>query len=461
MERAGISEIGEAVLDENFPDVDLALRRGRHIDRDDGPWYAFILEAQTVLEEFYRRFGCELVHRTDGYFFLLPTGERLSRRQLSGPEMVVGQGLALLYLDPKTLESGGIVTRTALLGHLATVMGADNLTAAMGHKRRRNDERVAQQYVRRKVASALRRLALLGFVELLDEEQLRLRAPLMRFAEPVRGSGSPAHALEVLLAKGEVVLGDGGLGDDDDGEFEEDEDAPEDDGESSQVDEGEDETGGELGEDEGSEDDAGEGSGSADEASEDEGSEDEADEGSEGSEDEAGEGSGSAADGSEDEGGANSEPADEGSEVDAGDDLERGTSDGEDVGVTAASGYDGAPAKADSDERWWGERSEGLTDDAAGSDDDRWSDERSDGDAPSDERSETMTDEAAASHDDPEAGERESATDPDTRADAEDEDAPSGARSGAPDDEDPPSDDGATPWVEEPSWWDHQGDGDE
>lgn len=230
MDGAAISEIGEAILDENFPDVDLALRRGRHIDRDDGPWYAFTLAAQSVLEDFYRRYGCELVHRTDGYFYLLPTGERLSRRQLSGPEMVVGQGLALLYLDPKTLESGGIVTRTALLGHLATVMGADVLTAAMGHKRRRNDERVAQQYVRRKVASALRRLALLGFVELLDEEQLRLRAPLMRFAEPVRGSGSPTHALEVLLAKGEVVLGEDALGDED-GDFDEDEPEPEPEGE--------------------------------------------------------------------------------------------------------------------------------------------------------------------------------------------------------------------------------------
>jgi hypothetical protein len=32
---------------------------------------------------------------------------------------------------------------------------------------------------------------------------------LLRFAEPVRGRGSPAEALERLVARGELVLGDG------------------------------------------------------------------------------------------------------------------------------------------------------------------------------------------------------------------------------------------------------------
>jgi len=58
-------------------------------------------------------------------------------------------------------------------------------------------------------AEALRRLATLGFVELLEADSLRLRAGLLRFAEPVRGRGSPAEALERLVARGELVLGDG------------------------------------------------------------------------------------------------------------------------------------------------------------------------------------------------------------------------------------------------------------
>ena len=56
---------------------------------------------------------------------------------------------------------------------------------AFNAKKRRLDERVAQETVRTKVGEALRRLASLGFIELLSDERLRLRSSLMRFAEPV------------------------------------------------------------------------------------------------------------------------------------------------------------------------------------------------------------------------------------------------------------------------------------
>lgn len=206
--NAQFSDIGSAIEDVRFPDVDLALRRGRHIDREDADWYAYLLEAQGVLESFYRRFDCELVYRSDGYFFLLPTGDKLSRRQLSIPEMLVGQGIALLYLDPRTVEGGGVVTRDAVIGHLAAVMGTDALVHAFSTgKRKRIDERVAQEAVRTRVAEALRKLAGLGFVDWLDGDNLRLRSALMRFAEPVRGTENPESALEKLVASGEITLG--------------------------------------------------------------------------------------------------------------------------------------------------------------------------------------------------------------------------------------------------------------
>ncbi len=201
--------LGDVVADELFPEVDLALRRGRHVDREDPAWYSFLSDAQPLLEAFYRRFGCELVHLADGYFYLLPTADRLGRRHLSVPEMLVGQALTLLYLDPATLQHGGIVKRSAALGHLAAVMGGDALTRAFNPKRKRLDERVAQETVRAKFSEALRRLAALGFISLLDDDSLRLRAGLLRFAEPVRGRGSPAEALERMVARGEIVLGEG------------------------------------------------------------------------------------------------------------------------------------------------------------------------------------------------------------------------------------------------------------
>lgn len=214
----------EALCDEHYPEVDLALRRGRHIGRDDGTMYEYLVDAQALLEAFYRRFGCELIQRSDGYFYLLPSGDRLGRRQLSAGEMLVGQTLALLYLDPATLQDGGIVGREALLQRLSALLGTDVLVRTLDPRRARRgkyDERIAAQAVRTKVGDALRRLAELGFVDVLDDTRLRLRPALMRFAEPVRDLGDRSAALERLVRVGEVVLDDGEQASEDDANLDE------------------------------------------------------------------------------------------------------------------------------------------------------------------------------------------------------------------------------------------------
>jgi chromosome partition protein MukE len=198
--------LGDAVLDEHFPDVDVALRRGRHIDRDDVEWFGFLADAADVLEPFYQRFGAELVFRSDGFYYLLPTGERLAKRQLGVAEMLVGQALTLLYLDPASVEQGGRVTREQVLAHLATVMGTDALVRALNPKRRRYDERVAQETVRARVSDALRRLCVLGFADAVGSEELKLRPALLRFAEPVRAAADSSEALARLVASGELAL---------------------------------------------------------------------------------------------------------------------------------------------------------------------------------------------------------------------------------------------------------------
>ncbi|HMG19773.1 MAG TPA: chromosome partition protein MukE [Kofleriaceae bacterium] len=206
MTRPGGTQLEDVIRDPDFPELDLALRRGRHVDRDDVAWYALLGDAQDHLEAFYRRYGCELIHKTDGYYYLLPTGDKLSRRQLSAGDMVVGQALALLYLHPSTVERGGLHTQDELIAQLATVLGSDALIRAFNPKRRRHDERVAQKAVRSRVGEAVRRLAGLGFVDLIEGDQLRLRPALLRFAEPVRGLSEPAEALAQLVARGEVAL---------------------------------------------------------------------------------------------------------------------------------------------------------------------------------------------------------------------------------------------------------------
>ncbi|NLE89212.1 MAG: hypothetical protein GX607_22740, partial [Myxococcales bacterium] len=206
MNASSFTRLEDVVLADEFPDLDLALRRGQHIDRDSGTLYSFLIDAQPYLETFYRRYGCELIHSTDGFFYLLPTGDRLGRRHLSPGEMLVGQALTLLYLDPATVQQGGLVGRDQLLGYLAGLVGTESLLRLFNPKKRRFDERVAEEAVRTKVGEALRRLAGLGFIEILSDGQMRLRPALMRFAEPVRGSATPELALERLVAKGELVL---------------------------------------------------------------------------------------------------------------------------------------------------------------------------------------------------------------------------------------------------------------
>lgn len=205
MTRPGFAQLQDVLLDTDFPELDLALRRGRHIDRDDHAWYELLTQAQEHLEALYRRYGCELIFKSDGYYYLLPTGDKLSRRQLAAGDMLVGQALALLYLDPAAVERGGRVTMEELIGQLVAVLGSDALIRAFNPKRKRYDERVAQKTARARVAEAVRHLAALGFVD-VAEDQIRLRPALMRFAEPVRGLSEPAEALAKLVAQGEVTL---------------------------------------------------------------------------------------------------------------------------------------------------------------------------------------------------------------------------------------------------------------
>ena len=207
MSKAEYALLQDVIMDADFPDLDLALRRGRHVDRDDAAWYSLLSDAQELLEPFYRRYGCELIHKTDGYFYLLPTGDKVSRKQLSATDMLVGQALALLFLDPAAIERGGVISQEEIVSQLSSVLGSDALIGAFSPgKRKVKDERIAQRNVRQRVGEATRRLAGLGFVELSDDNAVRLRAALLRFAEPVRGLSEPAEALAKLVAQGEVAL---------------------------------------------------------------------------------------------------------------------------------------------------------------------------------------------------------------------------------------------------------------
>jgi chromosome partition protein MukE len=157
----------------------------------------------------YRRYGCELVAQTDGYFYLLPRGERFLPRRLTSGEMIVGQVLALLYLEPSAVQTGGVVSSEQILSRLSGLLATRELAKTLEPRRQKfDDERVVGELIRTKVAQALRRLGALGFLESLDDDRFRLRAPLMRFAEPVHGLADRTEAMRRLVSEGKVAVDD-------------------------------------------------------------------------------------------------------------------------------------------------------------------------------------------------------------------------------------------------------------
>lgn len=208
MSESGYERIEDVILDALFPEVDLALRAGRHIDVDEGGRYELLHDALALLEPFYQRYGWELVRSPAGYFFLLPLSERLPRKHLTTGEMLVGQALALLYLDPVTLETAGSATRSQIVEILQHLVGEERLYLELHPRRRRLDERIAGESVRREIDKAIRSLASLGFCDLVDDERLKLRTPVLRFAEPVQAMEAPTEALARLVARGRAALGE-------------------------------------------------------------------------------------------------------------------------------------------------------------------------------------------------------------------------------------------------------------
>jgi chromosome partition protein MukE len=104
------------------------------------------------------------------------------------------------------VQSGGRVTHEHVLNRLTGLVGERELAGALEPRRRRfDDQRIVHDLIRKGVASALQRLERMGFIDAPDEEHLRLRAPLLRFAEPVRGLEDADRALERLITSGEVV----------------------------------------------------------------------------------------------------------------------------------------------------------------------------------------------------------------------------------------------------------------
>lgn len=204
----------EVIADPLFARADLELRRGRHIGSDYDPFlFDFLTTAKSFLDAFYERYEAVLLARAEGYFYLLPdrlaVPPPLGQRKLTAMDMLVGQALALMRLDPKWLESNLRIPDMAVLGLLEQILGEERLLRFIPRRRGKDTDQDARK-LREAFAAALRSLERQCFIKREGRTETAVVKPLvaiMRFSDPVRTSADLDIALESLIANGQIAEG--------------------------------------------------------------------------------------------------------------------------------------------------------------------------------------------------------------------------------------------------------------
>jgi chromosome partition protein MukE len=151
------------VTDPLFPGIDHRLRTGAHIDMDDIRSYEFLLQAESFLQVFYEGYACRLVHGQEGYYYLLSEGDLLGRHRLSTAEMLVGQVLALLRMDPSYLQTTGRIPVDHVLSHLEMLLSRQRLVELLAPRARGRDVETDNRKIREAVDKAINGLARWNF----------------------------------------------------------------------------------------------------------------------------------------------------------------------------------------------------------------------------------------------------------------------------------------------------------
>jgi chromosome partition protein MukE len=214
-------ETTDVYLDPLFPELDVALRQGKHLGTESDPFvYDFLSCNQEALSSIFGRYRVALVRGPEGYFYLRPHSDNdpapLGRRHLTKLDMLVGLALSSMYLDPEWLQTGRRIPEIRILAYLEQVLGTKQLLQYAGRRRGHDEERDALK-LKESCAGSLRTLERLGFIQRegrRDSAAVIPLSPIMRFADPLRSSGPTMEAIERLIREGEIEeIDEGGNGD--------------------------------------------------------------------------------------------------------------------------------------------------------------------------------------------------------------------------------------------------------
>ncbi len=209
--------------DAKFPEVDCRLRQGCHIGHEDLGSYTFLVEAQEFLNQYYRKYSCQLLRSTDlvgEFFYLNSYGTLLGQRKLSVQTMKVGIALGYMVSDPEYIDKRIPLDR--LVTTLKMLLGEDRYLSDFAPRSRgRNTDR-DEVTALKAVETAVRQLGDLGFVTTTrrGDKVISALSPIYRFLDPIRGIGRLEDALEKLIKQGVI---DDDLSEDQEEEMEDEE----------------------------------------------------------------------------------------------------------------------------------------------------------------------------------------------------------------------------------------------
>ncbi|KYK83744.1 condesin subunit E, partial [Aggregatibacter actinomycetemcomitans serotype d str. SA2200] len=121
-------KLAAAIANPLFPAVYSQLRSGKHIGTEHLDNHAFLLDFQSELDLFYRRYNVELIRAPEGFFYLRPKATTLiARSVLTELEMLVGKVLCYLYLSPERLAQQGIFSTQEVYDELLNLADESKL----------------------------------------------------------------------------------------------------------------------------------------------------------------------------------------------------------------------------------------------------------------------------------------------------------------------------------------------
>ncbi|WP_040976399.1 chromosome partition protein MukE [Necropsobacter massiliensis] len=197
----------QALANPLFPEVDSRLRAGRHIGTEHLDEHAFLMDFQSELDQFYRRYNVELIRAPEGFFYLRPKATTLiARSVLSELEMLVGKVLCYLYLSPERLAQQGIFTTQEVYDELLNLTDETKLLKAVNQRSSGSD--LDKQKLAEKVRAALNRLRRLGMIYTIGEQhggKFTISEAVFRFGAEVRAGDDPREAQLRLIRDGEAA----------------------------------------------------------------------------------------------------------------------------------------------------------------------------------------------------------------------------------------------------------------